>query len=125
MHADWVMVGAFTPTDDPEKPDLCMYVIPRDEVNVIDTWRVAGMVGPAATTSRWMTSSCRAIVSRALPTCATARARAPIFHDSPTYKMPMMPVLGLTRPRSGSRRRPQGRGPVQGAAGGTYRIRNR
>lgn len=42
MHADWVMVGAITPGKD--APTLNMFIIPRDQVEVLDTWHTAGMV---------------------------------------------------------------------------------
>ncbi|MEM7020086.1 MAG: oxidoreductase, partial [Pseudomonadota bacterium] len=45
MHADWVMVGAITPQADSDQLTLCMYIVPIDEVEVIDTWYVDGMVG--------------------------------------------------------------------------------
>ena len=38
MHADWVLVGAITAGGDPERPDVGMYVAPRSEVTVLDTW---------------------------------------------------------------------------------------
>ncbi len=38
MHADWVLVGAITAGGDRERPDVGMYVVPRSEVTVLDTW---------------------------------------------------------------------------------------
>ncbi|MDH3640719.1 MAG: hypothetical protein OES38_01400 [Gammaproteobacteria bacterium] len=96
MHADWVMVGAFTPTDDPEKPDLCMYVIPRDEANVIDTWQIAGMVGTGSNDIEVNDVFVPGHRKQSIADMRDGTSPGAIFHDSPTYKMPMMPVLGLT-----------------------------
>jgi 3-hydroxy-9,10-secoandrosta-1,3,5(10)-triene-9,17-dione monooxygenase len=96
MHADWVMVGAFTPTDDPEKPDLCMYVIPRDEVNVIDTWRVAGMVATGSNDIEVKDVFVPGHRKQSIADMRDGTSPGAVFHDSPTFKMPMMPVLGLT-----------------------------
>ena len=96
MHANWVMVGALTPTEDPEKPDLCMYLIPRDEVNVIDTWRVAGMVGTGSNDIEVKDVFVPAHRKQSVADMRDGTSPGAVLHDSPTYKMPMMPVLGLT-----------------------------
>ena len=96
MHADWVFVGALTPTDDPEKQDLCMYVIPRDEVNVIDTWHVAGMVGSGSNDVEVRDVFVPEHRMQNIAGLRDGSSPGGSFHDSPTYKMPMMPVLGLT-----------------------------
>ncbi len=95
MHADWALVGALTPTDDGGQ-DLCMYVIPMQEVEVIDTWQVAGMAGTG--------SNDVAVQDVFVPThrmqSATAMRRGNAqggrIHASHLYRMPMLPVLGLT-----------------------------
>ena len=45
MHANWVMVGAMSPVEGRDAPMLAMYLLPIDEVEVLDTWYVQGMVG--------------------------------------------------------------------------------
>jgi 3-hydroxy-9,10-secoandrosta-1,3,5(10)-triene-9,17-dione monooxygenase len=96
MHADWVMVGALGPGANPEQPDLYMYLIPRDEVRVVDTWHVAGMVGTGSNDIEaeavFVPAHRRANVS-AMRAGDSPGAR---FHDTSTYRMPMLPVLGLT-----------------------------
>jgi alkylation response protein AidB-like acyl-CoA dehydrogenase len=96
MHADWVLVGALTPTDDPEKSDLCMYIIPRDEVNVIDTWQVAGMVGTGSNDIEVKDVFVPGHRKQSVAGMRDGSSPGAAFHDSPTYRMPMMPVLGLT-----------------------------
>ena len=96
MHADWVMVGALTPTDDPDKPDLCMYLIPRDQVNVIDTWHVAGMVGTGSNDIEVNDVVVPGHFKQSIAGMRDGNSAGAEFHDTPTYRMPMMPVLGLT-----------------------------
>lgn len=96
MHADWVMVGALTPTEDPDKPDLCMYLIPRDQVNVIDTWHVAGMVGTGSNDIEVNDVVVPGHFKQSIIGMRDGTSPGAEFHDTPTYRMPMMPVLGLT-----------------------------
>lgn len=42
MHATW-LIGAFTPDDDDER--VVVFVAPKEDVRVIDTWHVAGLQG--------------------------------------------------------------------------------
>ncbi len=96
MHANYVMVGAITPVEGKDAPTLGMFVIPIDEVEVIDTWRVEGMVGTGSNdiavenvfvpAHRWVD----------LTLVRDGTSPGSKLHDSYIYKMPMLPVLGLT-----------------------------
>ncbi|NIP13461.1 MAG: hypothetical protein GWM88_01425 [Pseudomonadales bacterium] len=96
MHANWVMVGALTPTSDPEKPDLCMYLIPRNEVSVLDTWHVAGMVGTGSNDIEVKDVVVPAHRMQSVSDMRDGGSPGASLHGTPTYRMPMMPVLGLT-----------------------------
>jgi len=96
MHADWVMVGGLTPTDDPARPDLCMYLLPREEVKVLDTWHVAGMVGTGSNDIEVDDVFVPAHRVQSIAAMRDGRSPGAQFHGSPTYRMPMLPVLGLT-----------------------------
>ena len=96
MHADWVMVGALTPGEEPGKPELRMYLIPRDEVRVIDTWHVAGMVGTGSNDIEVDDVFVPAHRNQNIADMRDGRSPGADFHDSFVYRMPMMPVLGLT-----------------------------
>lgn len=96
MHADWVMVGALTPSEDPQRPDLCMYLIPREQVEVIDTWHMAGMIGTGSNdiaVHDVFVPGHRKVNLMALRAGDSPGARV---HGSATFRMPMLPVLGLT-----------------------------
>jgi len=96
MHADWAMVGALMPVEGRDAPTLGMFVLPIDEVEIIDTWYIEGMVGTG--------SNDVAVHDAFVPghrVVDLARVRdgtspGAQLHDSPIYKMPMLPVLGLT-----------------------------
>jgi 3-hydroxy-9,10-secoandrosta-1,3,5(10)-triene-9,17-dione monooxygenase len=96
MHADWALLGALTPVEGSDKPDLCMFAVPMEQVQVIDTWRIAGMVGTGsndvAVEDIFVPAHRVASVSR-MRCGDTEGAR---WLDSHLYRMPMMAVLGLT-----------------------------
>ena len=96
MHADWVMVAALTPVRGQDGPGLYMYVLPRDEAEVIDTWQVEGMVGTGS--NDVAVDDVFVPAHRAVDLAAVRDGSSPgaTLHDSPLYRMPMLPVLGLT-----------------------------
>ncbi len=96
MHADWVMVGAITPKEDPDQFTLCMFIIPRDEVEVIDTWRTAGMVGTGSNDIKVTDVFVPAHRAQDITEMRDGQCPGAQLHDSPIYAMPMLPVLGLT-----------------------------
>ncbi len=96
MHADHVMVGALTPVEGREAPMLGMYVLPVEQAEIIDTWQIEGMVG---TGSNDIAVDDVFVPGHLLVDLATVRdgtSPGSRLHDSPLYKMPMLPVLGLT-----------------------------
>ena len=107
MHADWVMVGALTANGDPENPELCMYLIPRDKVNVLDTWHVAGMVGTGSNDIEVTDVVVPGHLRQSIGDMRDGGSPGATLHGSATYRMPMMPVLGLTAaaPAVGAARR--------------------
>ena len=96
MHADWVMVGAVTVGGDPDHPELCMYLIPRDQVNVLDTWHVAGMVGTGSNDIEVTDVVVPGHLRQNITDMRDGGSPGAELHGSATYRMPMMPVLGLT-----------------------------
>jgi alkylation response protein AidB-like acyl-CoA dehydrogenase len=96
MHADWIMVGALTPVEGSDKPDLCMYVMPREQVTVVDTWRTAGMIGTGSNDIEVVDVFVPAHRAQSITEMRDGRCPGAAVHDSGTYAMPMMPVLGLT-----------------------------
>jgi len=96
MHANWAMVGVLTPVEGREAPMMAMFILPLEEVQVIDTWHVEGMVG---TGSNDIAVDDVFVPGHRLVDLAEVRdgtSPGSKLHDSPIYKMPMLPVLGLT-----------------------------
>jgi len=94
MHADWVMVGALTEHEGP--PELCMYLLPKTDVEVLDTWRMSGMVGTGSNDIVVRDQFVPSILRQPLVDLRAGESPGAKFHGSPLYHMPMMPVLGLT-----------------------------
>jgi len=96
MHADWVMVAALTPLAGEEGPALCMFVLPREDAEVIDTWQVEGMIG---TGSNDIAVDDVFVPAHRMVDLAVVRdgtSPGSRLHDTALYRMPMLPVLGLT-----------------------------
>ncbi len=96
MHSGWVMVGALTPVAGRDAPMLGMFVLPIEDAEVIDTWYVEGMVG---TGSNDIAVNDAFVPAHRVVDLATVRdgsSAGAQLHDSYIYKMPMLPVLGLT-----------------------------
>ena len=96
MHADWVLVGVLTPGEDPEQPDLCMFAIPMADVTVIDTWNVAGMVGTGSNDIEVKDVFVPSHRQQKVADMRDGSSAGAAWHDSPIYRMPMLPVLALT-----------------------------
>ncbi len=96
MHSGWVMVGALTPVEGRDAPMLGMFVLPIEDAEIIDTWYVEGMVG---TGSNDIAVNDAFVPAHRVVDLATVRdgsSAGAQLHDSYIYKMPMLPVLGLT-----------------------------
>jgi alkylation response protein AidB-like acyl-CoA dehydrogenase len=101
MHADWVMVGALTPAEGSDQQgsnqqELCMFLLPIEQATVIDTWQMAGMVGTGSNDIAVDDVFVPAHRRQNIADMRAGRSPGAKLHNSPTYRMPMMPVLGLT-----------------------------
>lgn len=95
MHADWI-VGSALLVDDEGPPRLLSCLLPAQDAKVLDTWRIAGMVGtgsndivvhdlfvPQARTARF-------------DLIASGRGPGSRGYANPIYSMPMLPFLAMT-----------------------------
>lgn len=96
MHSDWVMVGALTPSPTSDQPELCMFILPTREARVIDTWHVAGMVGTGSNDIAVDDVFVPAHRRQNITEMRAGNSPGARVHGTPTYAMPMLPVLGLT-----------------------------
>lgn len=93
VHADWVMVGAMlTDADGNLAPRF--FALPRDEVEAIDTWYVAGM---CSTGSYDITIDDSFVpMERTVDLLGLINATAASeYHDGPLYRTPLVPILGF------------------------------
>ncbi len=94
MHADWVMVNAFVPTE--TGPAMHMFILPAAEATVLDTWHVDGMVGTGSNDivlSDLFVPAHRAFL---VGPARSGRGNAARLHDNPLFASPMLPSLAVT-----------------------------
>jgi len=94
LHADWVLVGAFTDHDGP--PELCMYALPIEDVKVVDTWQMSGMLGTGSNDIVVEDAFVPAYLRQNLTDMRAGDSPGAAYHQTRTFRMPMLPVLGLT-----------------------------
>ncbi|MEM9036658.1 MAG: acyl-CoA dehydrogenase family protein [Actinomycetota bacterium] len=93
VHADWVMVGAMLADADGNLAPR-FFALPRDEVEAIDTWYVAGM----CSTGSYDIKVHDAFVpeERCVDLLALINGTAAgEFHDGELYRTPLVPILGF------------------------------
>jgi len=96
MHADWALIGAFTPVSGRDDPVLAMHIVPIEDVEILDTWYVDGMVGTGSNDIAVNDVFVPTHRHVDLSTVRDGMSPGAQWHDSAVYKMPMLPVLGLT-----------------------------
>ena len=94
MHADWVLVGALTEHDGP--PEVCMYALPIADAKVVDTWQMSGMVGTGSNDIVVEDAFVPDFLRQNLTEMRAGDSPGARYHQTPTFRMPMLPVLGLT-----------------------------
>ena len=95
MHADWVLATGIDP-EGPTPPAVMFFAMPVSDVEILDTWRVDGMVGTGSNDIR--ARDVFVPEHRMLDFGHMREGRAPgsMVHDNPIYKMAMLPFLALT-----------------------------
>ena len=104
MHADWVFVSGVVDSDPPE-PRL--FLLPRDQVKVEDTWYCAGMEGTGSNDVVAEDVFVPAARSEAILSMSIGRGRGAEWLGSPCYRHPMLPLLSIAAaiPAVGAARR--------------------
>lgn len=95
MHADWVLAAGLL-MDAGEPPKMVFYAVPVSDVTILDTWYVDGMAGTGSNDiaiDDVFVPEHRALDMGLMRTGATPGGE---LHDSPLYRMPMLPFLALT-----------------------------
>jgi alkylation response protein AidB-like acyl-CoA dehydrogenase len=104
MHADWVLLNG---TVDGEVPDVRLFLVPRDQIRVEDTWDCAGMAGTGSNDMIAEDVFVTAAFSESLIGMAVGRGSGSAWHNSPCYRHPMLPLLSIAAaiPALGAARR--------------------
>jgi alkylation response protein AidB-like acyl-CoA dehydrogenase len=94
--SDWIAVGALTTPPAGDRPEWAMFFVPKGDYRVDDQWHVVGLQG---------TDSNTVVVENAfIPTHRvfwlerterTGQAPGHTLHQSPIYRIPFVPTLGL------------------------------
>jgi len=94
MHADWVLAAGVVPGEKPPRVLFC--ALAAGDVEVIDTWRVDGMIGTGS--NDIVVRDVFVPTHRTLNMAEMREGRAPgsQLHSNPIYRMPMLPFLALT-----------------------------
>jgi alkylation response protein AidB-like acyl-CoA dehydrogenase len=95
MHADWVLAAGAV-IDDGAPPKVMFFALPVAEVSILDTWHVDGMVGTGSNDiaiDDVFVPEHRTLDMALMRDGATPGGK---LHDSPLYRMPMLPFLALT-----------------------------
>lgn len=93
VHANWVLVGGLVEGKD-GPPAPMFFAMPRDEVEAIDTWHVAGMCSTGSYDIKVddvFVPKNRTVAMFDL-TNATTTSK---IHDGPLYRTPLIPILGF------------------------------
>ena len=93
MHADWVIVSGLISG---ESPELRMFMLPTQDIQVEDTWFVDGMV---ATGSNDIVAEGVRVpkhMSQSVALMSIAQTDGAQWHNSPTFRTPMINFKGIT-----------------------------
>jgi alkylation response protein AidB-like acyl-CoA dehydrogenase len=104
MHADWVLLNGVIEGD---VPDIRLFLVPRDQIRVDDTWDCSGMAGTGSNDMIAEDVFVSAAYSESLLDMSVGRGSGSAWHDSPCYRHPMLPLLGIAAaiPALGAARR--------------------
>lgn len=88
-HSKWVIVGGAVTTEK-SPPESRFFIVPRDQVEIVDDWFTAGMRGTGSRSIKIADAfipDYRSVSMAEMQSGTTAGAQ---FHGSPLYRMPMM-----------------------------------
>lgn len=92
----WVAVNAMVQLPDGDRPEPCMFFIPRGEVQVVDDWHTVAMRGSA---SRSVVVDDVFVAEHRMlhfaRTAASGRPQGPVTDDGPLYHVPFTPMLSM------------------------------
>lgn len=104
MHADWVILNGVVGGD---RPDPRLFIVPRADIEVEDTWYADGMEGTGSNDMIARDLFVPAARSESLFGMAMGRGSGALWHRSACYRHPMLPLLSIAAatPALGAARR--------------------
>jgi alkylation response protein AidB-like acyl-CoA dehydrogenase len=118
MHADWVILNGMVERDGEGEggseggseggvPDVRLFIVPRDAIEVADTWYCDGMEGTGSNDMIARDLFVPEAFSESLFGMALGRGSGSAWLGSPTYRNPMLPLLAIAAaiPALGAARR--------------------
>jgi 3-hydroxy-9,10-secoandrosta-1,3,5(10)-triene-9,17-dione monooxygenase len=104
-HCEWCMLAGFTPTETGGAPDLNVFLLPRSDYEIEDTWFVAGLKGSGS--KNVVVKDAFIPAHRVVNLIALSDGNAPgaVLNRHPMYQHPLMalfeialvtPILGAT-----------------------------
>lgn len=94
IHAEWALVGAILIEED-GPPIPYFFALPREEVDAIDTWHVAGMCGTGSFDLQINDAFVPETRTVSMLELVNATGEARRLHSGPLYTTPLIPVLGF------------------------------
>ena len=92
VHAEWVSFTAVLQEPD-EAPQHRVFILPRDEVTVLDNWRVIGMRGTGSNDVRVDEVFVPEHRSAAFGDVMTGTTAGQMLHSNPMYHLPLLPFV--------------------------------
>ena len=94
MHADWILATGMVPGEKP--PRMLFFAMPAKDVEVLDTWEMAGMAGTGS--NDIVATDLFVPEHRVVDMGLMGEGRGPGagLYENPIYRMPMLPFLGIT-----------------------------
>lgn len=93
MHADWIILNGITVGTDSPEPRL--FIVRRDQIEVEDVWYCDGMEGTGSNDMIASDLFVAEAYSEPLIPLSQGRGSGAIWHDSPSFRHPMMPLLAI------------------------------
>lgn len=94
VHGEWVMAGALVRRGD-APPAPLFFALPREDVEAIDTWHVAGMCGTGSWDIRIDDVFVPASRVVSMVDLMGATAEGSRIHPGRLYRTPLLPILGF------------------------------
>ena len=94
VHSTWVMVGALVQGDESETGPY-FFILPRDQVEAIDTWHVTGMCATGSQDIKINDVFVPSAAAQPFADLLNATTGIADRFDTPLYGTPLMVVLGL------------------------------